>query len=729
MFVSVIKTTEMMKGILLVYLLLIARLATSQTNVIGSVTDKHGEPVIGANVSVKGTYDGASTNIEGKFKFKTFEHGEHIVQVSFIGYKPFHKSVELDGDPLTIEVILEEEINKLNAVVISAGSFSASEEGKREVLKSVDIATTAGATADIAGALNTLPGTQKVGETGRLFVRGGEGYETKTFIDGMQVMNAYSSSAPNTPGRGRFSPFMFKGTSFSTGGYSAEFGQALSSALILDTKDLVATDRVDLGIMSVGADIGVSKAWEQSSLSAKIEYTNIAPYFDLVPQNIDWRDAPQALSGNYAYRIKTSETGMMKFYGNFSHSEFALSQNSLENTIENVDLDNLYNYWNATYKEILSDKMSLRLGISYTTFNENSSYNSNLKKDEEDGIHSKLAVNYDLSDKVALVGGTELYVSEFNENLTDSQGAIMNLGYNELISATFVEAEVYTSANFVTRFGSRIEYSKLTGKIRIDPRASFGYKTGENSQISMAYGRFQQQADNNLLKVANDLETERADHYILNYQLIKDKRTFRVEAYYKLYDNLVKFNDVDIYNPTLYNNNGDGYGRGIDVFWRDNQTFDNTDYWVSYSYLDTERDYRNYTQSAVPSFASSHNFSIVYKRFIQSIKSQIGATYSYTSGRPYHNPNMEGFQNSMTKSYQDFSLNISYLYSPSFIVHASATNIFGRQNVFGYEYRGTPDVNGVYNGRAITQSVPRFLFLGIFITLNKEKNVNQLRNL
>ena len=50
----------------------------------------------------------------------------------------------------------------------------AGEEKRRTILKAVDIATTAGATADIAGALNTLPGTTKNGESGRLFVRGGQ---------------------------------------------------------------------------------------------------------------------------------------------------------------------------------------------------------------------------------------------------------------------------------------------------------------------------------------------------------------------------------------------------------------------------------------------------------------------------------------------------------------------------------------------------------------------------
>ena len=102
-------------------------------------------------------------------------------------------------------------------VVITAGAFEASDEKKAVILNSIDIVTTAGATADIAGALNTLPGTQAVGEEGRLFVRGGAAYETRTFIDGLFVQNPYNASVPNLPARGRFSPFLFKGTSFSTG--------------------------------------------------------------------------------------------------------------------------------------------------------------------------------------------------------------------------------------------------------------------------------------------------------------------------------------------------------------------------------------------------------------------------------------------------------------------------------------------------------------------------------
>ena len=91
---------------------------------------------------------------------------------------------------------------------------NADEDQKSPILRPIDIVTTAGATADIAGALNTLPGTQTVGEEGKLYVRGGDGYETKTFIDGMRVVSPYYTTVPQTATRNRFSAFMFKGKGY-----------------------------------------------------------------------------------------------------------------------------------------------------------------------------------------------------------------------------------------------------------------------------------------------------------------------------------------------------------------------------------------------------------------------------------------------------------------------------------------------------------------------------------
>src|SRR3990170_1213898 len=175
---------------------------------------------------------------DGSFSFPTTDTGITKLLVTISGYRPFEEKIIIRTTPLIFNVTLKESITELQAVILTAGSFEASDKKRGSVLKSIDIVTTAGQQADIVAALKTLPGAQQVGETEGLFVRGGTGAETKVFIDGMMVSNPFYSSVPDIAQRGRFSPLLFKGTVFSSGGYSAQYGQGLSSALILESIDL-----------------------------------------------------------------------------------------------------------------------------------------------------------------------------------------------------------------------------------------------------------------------------------------------------------------------------------------------------------------------------------------------------------------------------------------------------------------------------------------------------------
>jgi hypothetical protein len=714
-----------MKGLLsLIFILLVFQIF-GQTKFSGVITDVEGKAISGVNVFLAGTYDGASSNEHGKFEFFTSETGRMLLVATFVGYKEFKKEVEIVDPALIVNIRLEEEINELQAVIITAGAFTASDVSRRTVFRAIDIATTAGATADIAGALNTLPGTQKVGESGRLFVRGGDGNEARTFIDGLIVLDAYSPSAPNTPSRGRFLPFMFKGTSFSTGGYSAEYGQALSSALVLDSKDKAEQTRTDFGILSVGGDVGHTQAWERGSVGGKVQYTNLRSYTGWIRQEIDWKNAPVSLEGSTAFRQQVGKDGLFKFFGNFNHSDFSLYHHSIDdyNQKEPYELTNNYRYLNGFYSSSLNEDWIIRGGISYT-YLQNKTQLENLNIDElQKGLHLKAVGEGSLSDHVELKSGVEIIDRSYDQIFTEGASATQH-SFREVITAGFVEADIYANNHFVIRTGGRAEYQDLTGKFSVDPRISLAYKIGSNGQASIAYGKFRQTAKNEFLKNNPALNPEKATHYILNYQYVKSNRTFRIETYFKQYSNLVKYSDPS--NPT---NLGTGNAKGIELFFRDNASISQLDYWISYSYLNTKRDYLNFPYEARPIFASKHNISVVAKYFVQKIKSQLGVTYSLASGRPYNDPNTEAFNGSQTPNYADLSFNWSYLPSTSVIVYFSCTNVLGRDNIFGYEYSAVPTEDGTFNGRAIRQPAPRFLFLGIFITLSKDKSVNQLPNL
>lgn len=713
-----------MKTLITILLFVVGFDMYGQTVVKGKITDEKGELIPGANVFLQDTYDGSTSGIDGSFEFTSTEIGNQTLVVKFVGYKDFSKEIILNKESVNVLVILKESISELDAVTISAGSFTASDESRRTIFKALDIATTAGATADIAGALNTLPGTQKVGETGRLFVRGGDDNEARTFIDGMLVLNPYNSSAPNTPSRGRFLPFMFKGTSFSTGGYSAEYGQALSSTLVLDSKDQAEYTRTDFGLLSVGADVTHTQVWDKSSIAGKIQYTNISPYYNLISQEIDWEKPFVSAEGIASYRQEIGKNGMFKAYGNVKQTRYSLYQHDIDNPSEKVlyDLTNKYHYTNLSYKGVLNDKWIVRGGYSYSSNKDDSQIDNNGLLEEEKGHHGKIIFEGSLSDRVEFKTGGEVIDRDYDYQVDDGD---KKYDFHEVITSAFVEGDIYLSQKFVTRVGGRLEHNSLSNHLSVDPRISLAYKAGKGN-FSLAYGKFRQSPVNQLLRLNTTVDEEKADHYILNYQLIENKRTFRAEIYYKKYDDLIKYTNPE---KTIINNDGFGYAKGFELFWRDNQTINNFDYWVSYSYLDTKRNYIDFPYQSIPTFASAHNFSVVGKYFFTKLKSQVGATYSFTSGRPYNNPNEEKFNAGKTKSYQDLSLNIAYLPRHNVIIYFSATNLLGRDNIFGYEYGDALNEEGLYNSRAIRQPAKRFLFVGIFITLSKEKSINQLPSL
>src|SRR5580765_2972310 len=135
--------------ILLLFIILVGLpvLLTAQVTIAGKVTDKK-NPLYGVSISIKDSYDGAVTDSSGKFSFKTFEKGEVTLVASSVGYKPFEQKIKLEGSKINLDIFLKEEITEMKAVVVTAGSFEASDRKRAGVvLNSIDIVTTASANA------------------------------------------------------------------------------------------------------------------------------------------------------------------------------------------------------------------------------------------------------------------------------------------------------------------------------------------------------------------------------------------------------------------------------------------------------------------------------------------------------------------------------------------------------------------------------------------------------
>ena len=683
----------------------------AQTRISGTVKANNGERIAGANIVIVNTYDGVSTDTAGRFNFTTTEIGKQLIRYSAIGYKTDSVWINLTGVEILLNLKLKEAVGELNMVTISAGILETGDQRKGAVLSSLDIATTAGAVADIVAALQTLPGTaQAFGQNG-LFVRGGSGAETQTYYDGMLVKNPFGSQLPDMNARSRFSPFLFKGTSFSSGGYSAQYGQALSSALLMESKDLPEKSSTEISLLSVGLSAAHTERIKNSALVVGGNYYNLKPTYSVFKQNINWDKEPIEKQGMVQYKWKPTKMGILKVFAQYDNTEVALFSNNTRITNANHTY-----YANSTYQDYLNSKWKIQAGISYSNAAENGGISTNNYRRYNTLIQGRVTLSHFFGKRSLLRMGAEANSSTHLEGWNE-----LARSFDNQMQAGFAESEIYLGNVVVARLGARTEYSAHLNHWNLAPRASLAVKAGKRGQASFAYGTFYQNPEDSYLVQNQNLSAERADHYILNYQYLTNEITFRVEGYYKKYDQLTKYdfngivNAYGVFNYNNLNNNGKGYARGVEVFFRDKKSIPAGDYWISYSYLDTKRDFRNYPVQATPPFAANHTLNLVYKQYIPFIKSEIGTTYSFSTGRTYYNPNNTGFLADKTKSFNNLSLNVSHLttvFKQFAVLYASVTNLPGFKNVYGYNY----SPNGQQR-TAILPAAKRNYFIGLLINI------------
>jgi len=750
-----------MKFVFLLLLFIGYMVVNGQVVISGKMTDLKNKPLRGASVSIKDSYDGSTTDSLGVFRFSTTEKGNAMLEATISGYATYTKNITLEGKDIALQIAVKELITELNAVVITAGAFEASDKKKGAVLTPLDIVTTASAEGDITGALKTLPGTQQVGETGGLFVRGGSATESKIYIDGNLVNNFFYSSAPGIAARGRFNPFLFKGTIFSTGGYSALYGQALSAALILESTDLPEKTEASINTSIIGLGAGIQKLSKdkKSSVGATYNFSHLGPAFALIKQRQDYFKVPVFHEGDVNFRIKTKNGGMLKYYGYWNTGDVGFRTADIDSSVLNnaFTLENLNTYQNLHLRENIGNGWKLYAGISFSNNKDQFANQLQDQNNQQQIITTPIGYafkNFGLVSKSyyaqgravlekrikglnMLRFGSDYFYSDEQSAYTLFNGAVFTNRVKDNLSSLFVETDIYLSKDLAAKIGSRAEHSSLLNDWNIAPRISLAYKLKNKAQASFAYGTFYQNPEANLQPALQNIGYSKATHYILQYQKIANDRSFRTELFYKNYNNLYKTGPDGNGREVAINNNGKGYARGLEVFWRDKKTVKGLDYWISYSFLDTERDALNFPESMTPNFAAKHTASLVVKKFILPIKTGFNASYNFATGRPFYNLQYDNntgkymvADKGRTINYNNLGFSINYLPNlgktgkKAFLVWVlSVSNVLGQTQIFNYTYG---PVTG--NRSAIRPPSDRFVFLGCFLSFGVDRTQDAINN-
>lgn len=708
-----------MKVYLLFILVLISSLNFAQNIISGKVVDSQNQPIKNANITLVDSYDGASSDENGEFQFETTEEGTWNLEIEADEFASQIISVEI---PIQEDLfIVLENTTELATVTFGVGTMRAVGNTNETLMNSLDIVTTAGSDGDIIAAMQTLPGTSSNDNDGRLFIRGGESEESSIYINRLKVFQPYNKTAPNVPTRGRYSPQIFKGINFSTGGYDANFGQALSGILELETKDFPTENSFDLGFLTLGIAGAINKSWEKDALSTSLSYFNLQPTVKVLETRDDWKKAPENGTGEIIYRHQFNK-GIYKSYFAGDFSRFRLNYTDI-NSPEGIDfeLKNYDLYWNNSYLHQFNYKNQWFVGFSASHNKNEIAQNLENYETIENGFHFKTEYNWKLNSKNHFDFGSE-YIFTSKENISVNDN--LNTENLEDLMATYAQYTWYFARKWGLKTGIRFENSDYIKDWNISPRVSLAYKINEFNNLSAFWGKFYQSPIHEM-GYENPQTYMQSEQWMLNYFYKKEKQIVRLEIYQKNYRDLVRYGQ-----NAFETQDGTGFARGVDLFWRNRGShIKNLEYWISYSFIDTKRLYKDFPEKAQPSFIANHNLSLVAKYWISSLRSQLGFTYQFQSGKPYTDLNSNEFLGRKTQIYNNVHLSWAYLIDQQKILYISFSNPLGFKNISGYNYAILPDETGFHAREIIRPALNRFFFVGFFWTISENKNRNQLDTL
>ena len=571
----------------------------------------------------------------------------------------------------------------------------------------VELVTVGGANDDLYKALQTLPGTQVQGETGELLVRGGSSYETQTFIDGMHVLNPYTSNGINTPSRSRYSTFMFSGVNLASGGASQEYGEALSAVLPLETKDYSKVDKVGVNASVVGVGGGGTKTLDRGSLSVDLNYQNLGLYDKVYSGRTDFERPYRMFSGATQFRHTPGDATVFKVYAQYDRTDFSAYEGD-ECRLFALTEDNIY--VNATFRYRAAGGWDWFAGAAYSYYNREVGGAAVLGDnwlERQRELHLKTKMSKRFSSVFRLDMGVESYIRNYRNHYLYSSMDDANQ-MSPTISAGFFSATYYPVERLKAELSFRTEYTSPNQKINFSPRLAVNYYWGD-VMLSGIVGRYTQLPENDWLVRSRKLMSEACMQYNLGMQYGYEGRFYKAELYYKDYNRLVLEETDTETGSVLLTSGGYGYSRGTDLFFRDRVSIKNLEYQLSYTYNISKRKYQRCSELTTPQYATRHNAALVVKYSLPRLHSIISLTNRFSTGRPYHNPLLPGLMNDEVKPYNSLDVGVTFLASKKVIIHASASNILGRKNEFGK-----------VDNKAVLASKDHFFYVGVYVTLGKK---------
>ena len=585
------------------------------------------------------------TDYNGNYCFTDLCQKNLTLYIQAFGYKARKLSCSISGENYQLTVSLAPDKTNLKEVVVTSDNIIENTSTSAIQLTNTQIENADGMSNDPMNALTLLPGINAKADLfgpNEISVRGGETDENLFLLDNIPL-----PFPSHFFGQSVINPEMIEKVEILTGGFTPNYGNAMSSVFNFSTKtgDLEHyRGGLNFNFLNSSAIAQGPIVKDRLSLIVGFRLSNLGLLGKAFGMKLNMSD----LNSKITYIINNNNCLHFTFlkvndriYFPFEEFFDPLARFNVRNSIAAGSLQ-----WQCTWNRKIYSKLSLlRSGMNFKqdiTGSLQLLSNSTYSLREDISIYptskSKLKTGCELNYK-----DDQWQMSSFYKATDIDTGDSSKLMQNEYFKKKNPYGAVYffyegsPLPRLFFNLGGRLDYNCLNRKYDISPRLALTYPVGAKIILSGNCGYFYQAPNTNQIVQNYHLKSSKLTQYVLSFKTkISQQIIAKVEGYYKNYRNVIVFDTL-----FRYNNSGYGYAKGLEfsVF----KELGVLTGWASYAYSFANRK-RNMQDRIYPAYNDQrHVLNFQFNIRIQDYSSKripffpdfLSIQFKYASGYPY----------------------------------------------------------------------------------------------
>ncbi len=653
----------------------------------GRVIDQtNNEPLPFANVIVKGTTIGATTDFEGRFLITGLNPGFIVLEATYVGYKNTTSAeVQVTNSKVEfIEIRMQNAGIALQEVEVKANPFVRTEESPLSLQKLgvSEIETSPGSNRDISRVIQSLPGVGSgVSFRNDVIIRGGGPSEATFYLDGVQIptINHFATQGSSGGAVGILNADFISSVDYYSGAFPANRGNALSGVFEFTQKEgnkekIKFRGSLGASEVSMTAD---GPAGEKSSFIVSARRSYLQFLFDAIGLPF----LPTFNDYQLKWKTRFDKRNELTIVSIGSLDQFKLNTGIKEPTEDQeyilsfLPVNEQWSYAiGAVYRHyktnsfqtlVLSRNMLNNISYKYPENDENQARILDYASREiENKLRFENNIRYGDYKFVYMVGAeyAKYNTTTFQKLFVGNE--LINLDYKSDLNLFKYNASAQLSKNFMNdrltlSAGLRTDFNNYSSSMmnpleQLSPRVSASYVLTEKWAVTANVGRYYQlpayttlgyrDTNGQLVNKDNEIKYIAANHYIAGIQYIpRDELFFSVEGFIKQYDNYPfslkdsinlanKGADYGVLGNEAVISSGKGRAFGFEVVNR-SKLKSGTNLIVSYTFVRSEFEDKN--QKLIPSSWDFRHIGVI--TLTQNLKKNwiVGAKWRFDGGLPY----------------------------------------------------------------------------------------------